>query len=290
MKALRVASKRLAGLFGRDGHDADLREELDSLAALQLDDQIATGMDPAEARRRILARRGSVTAVQEAVRERRGLGWVESWWRDGRTGVRLLRRNPLFAATAVVSLALGIGANAAIFSIIDHLLLRALPVRHADRLLLLDGGSWTYPIWEQVKLRAAAFDGAGAWAYDEMVTLVGTASRREQGIFVSGGFFELLGVTPVLGRTITADDDRRGGGAHGPVAVISDAYWERAFGRDPLVLGRTVTIERVPFTIVGVTPRPFFGPEVGRSFTVAIPFGAEPLMRGTGSALDERRN
>ena len=119
---------------------------------------------------------------------------------------------------------------------------------------------------------------------------VGASSRREQGVFVSGGFFELLGVTPILGRSIDADDDRRGGGAHGPVAVISYAYWERAFGRDPNVLGRTVTIERVPFTIVGVTPRPFFGPEVGRSFSVAVPFGTEPLLHGSGSMLDERRN
>jgi predicted permease len=290
VKRLRAVTRRVAGLFHRGRHDAELREELESLAALQLDDQLAAGMDPSEARRRVIARTGSVTAVQEAVREQRGLAWLESAWRDGRMGLRLLRRNPLFAITAILSLALGIGANAAIFSIIDHLLLRALPVRHADRLYMLDGGSWTYPIWEQVQLRGREFDGAGAWANEEMTARVGASSRREQGLFVSGGFFELLGVTPVLGRTIDADDDRRGGGANGPVAVISDAYWERAFGRDPNVLGRTVVVERVPFTIVGVTPRPFFGPEVGRSFSVAIPFGTEPLLRGSGTALDERRN
>jgi putative ABC transport system permease protein len=291
VKFLRVTTRRLVGLFGGDRHDAELREELESLAALQLEQDLAAGIPPAEARRRVIERNGgSITGVTEAVREQRGLAWLESLWRDVRMGARLLRRNPLFAATAVLSLALGIGANAAIFSIIDHLLLRALPVRHADRLLMLDGGSFTYPIWEQVKLRAGEFDGAGAWANEEMTVRVGATGRREQGIFVSGGFFELLGVTPVLGRTIDDADDRRGGGANGPVAVISDAYWERAFGRDPDVLGRTVIVDRVPFTIVGVTPRPFFGPEVGRSFTVAIPFGTEPLLRGSGSTLDERRN
>lgn len=290
MSALRRLARRLTGAFDRDRHDRELREELESLASLQYDDQVASGMSPEEARRRTLARRGSVTAVQEVVREQRGLGWIESWWRDARMGVRLLRRNPLFAVTAIVSLALGIGANAAIFSIVDHLLLRSLPVRHADRLFLLDGGSWTYPVWEQIKLRADEFDGAGAWANEEMTIRVSTSNQRERGIFVSGGFFEVLGVTPTRGRTITVADDRRGGGPEGPVAVISDAYWERAFGRAPDIIGRTITVDRVPFTIVGVTPRPFFGPEVGRSFTVAIPFGTEPLLRGSGSSLDERSN
>ena len=289
MRALRRVARRVTGLLGRDRHDRDLREELDCLAALQLDDQVASGMDPAEARRRMLERRGSVTSVQEAVREQRGFARLESWWRDARMGVRLLRRNPLFAFTAIVSLALGIGANAAIFSIVDHLLLRALPVLHADRLLLLDGDNWTYPIWEQVQQRANDFDGAGAWAGEEVIVRVGATSRHERAMFVSGGFLDLLGVTPMLGRGIDAADDRRGGGAHGPVGVISHEYWERAFGRDPNVLGRTVTIERVPFTIVGVTPRSFFGPEVGRSFSIAIPFGVEPLLHGSGSMLDERR-
>ncbi|HTV03395.1 MAG TPA: ABC transporter permease, partial [Luteitalea sp.] len=290
MTALRVLARRVAGMFGSDRHDADLREELDSLAALQMDDQLASGMPAEEARRQTLARRGSVTAVQEAVRERRGVAWLESSWRDLKLGVRQLWRSPLFSLTAILSLALGIGANAAIFSIVDHLLLRALPVRHADRLLLVDHGSWTYPIWEQVRLRAAQFDGAAAWANEELTVHVGKDGRREQGMFVSGGFFDVLGVAPVLGRAIEGPDDQRGGGAHGPVAVISHAYWQRAFGGDANVLGRAITIDRVPFTIVGVTPREFFGPEVGRSFSVAVPFGTEPLLRRSGSALDERQN
>ncbi len=289
MKRLRVAARRVAGLFGRDQDDADLREELESLAALQVDEQMAAGLDAAEARRRVLARTGSVTAVQEAVREQRMLGWLDGLARDLRVGLRMLRRNPVFATTAILSLALGIGANSAIFSIVDHLLLRALPVAHADRLLMLDGGAWTYPIFEQVKARADEFDGAGAWTDDDMVTHAAGTNRRETTLYVSGGFFELLGVAPALGRTIGEDDDRRGGGSQGPVAVISDAYWARAFGRDPSVLGRTVIVERVPYTVVGVTPRGFLGPEVGRSFSIAIPFGTETLVRGSQSRLDERR-
>lgn len=142
-----MALRRLGHLLDRRRHDDDLREELESLAALQWEDQLAAGMDPSEARRRVIARTGSVTAVQEAVRDQRGVAWLESAWRDARMGIRLLRRQPLFSVTAIFSLALGIGANVAIFSIVDHLLLRPLPVRHADRLLLLDNGGngWTYP-------------------------------------------------------------------------------------------------------------------------------------------------
>lgn len=290
MNRLRVAARRLGGMLNRDRHDAELREELESLAALQLEDQLARGVNADEARRRVIARTGNVTAVQEAVRDQRGLGWLLAMWRDARHGLRLLRRAPIFALTAILSLALGLGANAAIFSIVDHLLLRALPVQHADRLLMIDIGSVTYPIWEQVRARSDEFDGAGAWANEEMTTRVNGVGRREPTMYVSGGFFELLGVAPVLGRTITVDDDRRGGGTQGPVAVISHAYWERAFGRAPDVLGRPIIVERVPHTIVGVMPRSFFGPEVGRSFSVALPFGTEPLLRGTSSALDERRN
>lgn len=287
---MRVVTRRLFGLFGQDRHDAELRDELASLAALQLDEQLAAGMTAEEAHRRVLARTGSLTAVQEAVRDQRGLAWALAIARDARHGLRLLRRAPVFTATAVLSLAFGLGANAAIFSIVDHLLLRALPVQHADRLLTIDIGSLTYPIWEQVRARAGEFDGAGAWANEEMTTRVGGVGRREQTMYVSGDFFELLGVAPMLGRTITVADDQRGGGALGPVAVLSHAYWERAFGADPSVLGRTVVVGRVPFTIVGVMPRGFFGPEVGRAFSVAIPFGTEPLLRGSGSVLDERRN
>lgn len=290
MTRLRVAARRLLGTFDQRRADQELREELESLAALQLDDEIAAGASEGEARRRAAARHGSQTAVRQAVRDQRGLGWLEALVRDVRHALRLLRRYPLFAATAVLSLGLGIGANAAIFSIVDHLLLRALPVRHADRLLLLDHGSWTYPIWEQIERRSEAFDGAAAFANESLLTRHAGRTQREQGLFVSGGFFDLLGVQTAIGRAIGPADDARGGGSGGPVAVISDAYWERRYGRDPAVLGRTLVIERVPYTIVGVTARGFFGPEVGRAFDIAIPFGTEPLLRGNASSLDERQN
>ncbi len=301
MKALRAFTRRLAATFGHDRHDADLREELETLAALQLDDQLAAGVPAEQARRDMLARRGSVTAVQETMRERRGLGWLSAAGRDVRVGVRMLRRNPIFAAVAVLSLGLGIGVNTAIFSIVDHLLLRSLPVQHASRLTLLTaadapataalGGDYTFPIYEAVRLHASRFDGVGAFAGpNRMAVSSGGATARPEVVYVSGGFFELMGVAPMVGRTLAASDDVRGGGVEGPVAVVSARYFERTLGGDVAALARPVEIEGIPFTIVGVMPPSFFGAEVGRGFDIMIPFGTEPMITGEGSSLDARSN
>lgn len=253
MTRLRMTAKRVAGLFGRDRHDAELREELESLAALQLEDHVSHGMSDEEARRRVIARTGSITAVQEAVRERRGLGWLETLWRDGRLGVRMLRRSPVFASVAVASLGLGIGVNTAIFSIVDHLLLRPLPVQHAARLTLMTaadapttaplGGDYTFPIYEAVRSHASRFDGVGAFSEPTRMTVkAGGLTARPEVAYVSGGFFELIGATPMVGRTLAVSDDVRGGGVDGPVAVVSARYFERTLGGDIAALARPIEI------------------------------------------------
>lgn len=296
-----MALRRLGHLLDRRRHDDDLREELESLAALQLEDQLAAGMDPSEARRRVIARTGSVTAVQEAVREQRGVAWLESAWRDARLGIRQLRRQPLFSITAILSLALGIGVNVAIFSIVDHLLLRPLPVRHAARLTLVSaadapasvalGGVYTYPIYDALRRHAGRFDAVGAFSDPTRLTVrAGGGTTRPEVVYVSGEFLDLMGVSPLIGRTLTTADDARGGGAEGPVAVVSARYFERGLGGDVAALARPVEIEGIPFTVVGVMPPSFFGAEVGRSFDLMIPFGTEPLIAGTGSALEARSN
>lgn len=118
----------------------------------------------------------------------------------------------------------------------------------------------------------------------------GGESRPVVGLFVNGRYFEALGVTPIVGRTFTKDDDRRGGGPDGPVAVISYGFWQREFGADPAAIGRSIALDGHPFTVVGVTPRDFFGVLVGRAFEVAVPLGTEPTIRGAESALDRRSN
>ncbi len=212
---------------------------------------------------------------------------------DLRDAFRALKSTPVVTIVAILSLGLGIGANTAIFSILDTLLLRSLPVMEPQRLVMLADtngrrSSWTNPIWEQIRERQAIFDGAFAWSMARFNLARGGQTELVDGMWVSGRLFEVLGVPAVLGRTLTEVDDRRGGGPDGPVAVISYGFWQRRFGGAADIIGRSLTVERVPFTIVGVTPPQFFGADVGRAFDVAIPIGTDPLIRGKESALDRR--
>ena len=216
---------------------------------------------------------------------------------DLRLALRSLRAAPVVTAVAIASLALGIGANTAIFSIVDSLLLRALPVKEPQRLTLVDDepgarrgfvSSWTNPIWEQIRARRDLFAGVCAYSTGRFNLSAGGETQFVDGLWASGGLFETLGVPAILGRTLNDTDDVRGGGPDGPVAVISYAFWQRHFGGAADAIGRPLTVERIPFTVVGVTPPDFFGPDVGRTFDVILPIGAEPLVRGRESFLDAR--
>jgi predicted permease len=214
---------------------------------------------------------------------------------DLRLAFRALRATPVVSIVAILSLALGIGANTAIFSLVDSLILRALPVKQPGQLALITDdpahgiNSWTNPIWEAVRQRRDAFDDAFAWSTQRFNLSQGGETQFVDGIWASGRMFQTLGVPAMLGRTITEADDQRGGGKDGPVAVISYSFWQRRFGGDAGVIGKTLTMERIPFTVIGVTPPDFFGPDVGRLFDVAIPIGVEPLIRGAKeSSLDQR--
>ena len=149
---------------------------------------------------------------------------------------------------------------------------------------------WTNPIWEAIRDRPELFEGALAWSSTRFNLAQGGPTEFVDGVWATGRYFEVLGVPAILGRTWTTDDDRRGGGPDGAVAVISYAFWQRRFGGAADVIGRSLVVERVPFTIVGVTPPGFFGVDVGRTFDVAIPLGTEPLIRGKESSLDRRSN
>ena len=214
---------------------------------------------------------------------------------DIRDAFRALRATPIVTIVAVLSLALGIGANTAIFSILDSLLIRTLPVRAPQELATLEIGtqgqsSWTNPIWEQVRAHRDLVGDAFAWAPNRMNLSQTAQTEFVDGVWASGRFFDALGVQAMLGRTFTEADDVRGGGPDGPVAVISYRFWQSRFDGTADVVGKTLTIERVPYTIIGVTPPDFFGVEVGRTFDVAVPIGTEPLVRGKESSLDMRSN
>ncbi len=211
---------------------------------------------------------------------------------DLRSAFRSLRATPLVSLIAILSLALGIGANTAIFSIVDALILRSLPVSQPEQLVIVRQGqsqtSWTNPIWEAIRDQPSMFDGAFAAGRMRFNAAASGEVDPVDGLFASGDYFGVLRVQPALGRLFSVTDDVRGGGRDGPVAVISHAFWLSRFGGRPDVLGKTLTLDRVNYTIVGVTPRSFFGHEVGRTVDVFVPLGTEPLVRGDESALDQR--
>jgi len=201
---------------------------------------------------------------------------------------------------AALSLAFGIGANTAIFSLVNSLLLRTLPVAAPQQLATISsdtairlgfkaGAGWNYAMWDRFRQRARPFAGAFAWSLQRFDLAQGGEMQRADGIYATGDFFTTLGVRALLGRTFTAADDVRGGGSDGAVAVISYGFWQRRFAGAANVIGTPLVVERVPFTIVGVTPPEFVGLEVGRSFDVALPLGTEPLIRGQRSMLDQPR-
>ena len=212
---------------------------------------------------------------------------------DLRDAFRAIRASPIVSTVAMLSLALGIGANTAIFSILDSLLLRPLPVGDPHQLAILGQGRdarvyLTNPIWEQLRGHETLVGGMFAWSNTRFNLAQSGQAELVDGLWASGGMFDVLGVQPLLGRMFTRVDDQRRGGPDGAVAVISYNFWQRYFGGAADVVGRPLTVERVPFTIVGVTPPSFFGVEVGRTFDVAIPIGTEPLIRGKESSLDRR--
>jgi len=269
----------------RDRH-AEIDEEIAFHLSEEADERRADGAADADARAAARRDFGNVTIVREDVREAWGWGPIERLLQDVRYGVRSLTAAPIVSVVAILTLALAIGANTAIFSIINGLLLRPLPVAAPERLVLLSDGSlersyWTNPIWEQLRDRPS-FDGAFAWGVQRFNLAPTGESDLVSGLWVSGRLFEVLGVRPVVGRLSTVDDDRPTLGPDGPVAVLGYQFWQRRFGGSPDAIGRRITVERVPFTIVGVAPPSFFGAEVGRTFDVAVPIATAALVRGPG--------
>ena len=206
---------------------------------------------------------------------------------DLRLAVRALVSTPVVTAVAMLSLALGIGANTAIFSLVNSLILRTLPVAEPQRLVILSGRrngdarpAFSYATFDQIRRHGQGFDRALAFSdCCEQATLrFGGEARPVDGFFVSGDFFGTLGVSALVGRVLTPVDDVPGGGPSGPAAVISYALWQERFGGAVSVIGAPVTLERVAVTIVGVTPPEFLGIEVGRPFDLILPIKTEPLI------------
>ena len=269
--------------------DEELRVHLD----MRIEEFVAKGMSSDAARREALRQFGDLEYTRrycrnQDERKEEGMRWnllVDELAQDLRNGLRQFARNPGVTAIAVATLALGIGANTALFSIFNSLILRPLPVRDPGSLALLANGSWSYPIWDQIRARETElFDGAFAWSAQRFDLSTSGQTEVVDGAYVSGRFFAVLGVTAIRGRMLTTDDD--GGAApDGSVAVISRRLWRQRFAGADDIVGRQLTVQRIPFTIVGVMPPGFFGPDVGRVTDVVVPFAAEPLITGAESRL-----
>ncbi len=285
--------------FRRSRRDDEVAREIASYIEIETDENIARGMSPAAAHAAARRRFGNAARVREEIYRMNTIGFVDACWRDLQFAVRLLSRDKGFAAAAVVSLALGIGANAAIFQLLDAVRLRTLPVERPEELAEVRwpprtsrSGEFngrrpmlTNPLFEELRRQQDAFTDLVAWGARTFNTAPGGEIERVEGLSVSGSFFRTLGVGALLGRAISSDDDRRGCPA---IAVISHAYWQRTFGADPSAVGRQIRLEGHPFDIVGIMPARFTGVEVGRRFDVAVPICADAFVSPNGGRLDRR--
>jgi putative ABC transport system permease protein len=265
MRHLRAALARLAGFFTKDRADDELKEELQAHLDMETAEYIRRGMAPDGARRRALLASGGLTQAAEAVRDQRGLPWLESVVADIRYALRTLRCSPAFTAVVVLTLALGIGANTAIFSVVHGVLLKPLPNRDGDRLLYLrqsaDGpgqANISFSVPEVHDLRTGVPSLGGIAEYSPWnLTLQGDndAVRLDVGL-VTGNYFDVMGLAPVRGRLTRPSDD---GAGVPPVMVLTHDFWIKRFGGDPGIVGRQVKLDGQSVTVIGVLqPAPFF--------------------------------
>jgi len=287
--------RRLRHLFRRKEWENDLAEEMRLHLDLRAEEKAGEGIAPRDAAALAQRKFGNASLVREHSRSVWGWTFWDTLAQDVRYALRTLAANKGFAAAAVLSLTLGIGANTAIFSIVDAVMLRSLPVEDPRRLVELRFGNGatsspyvTNPIWEAVRNSQPAFSGTLAYSPDRFDLSAGGESHFANGYWVSGEFFHVLGVPALRGRIFTKQDDLHGGGRSGPVAVISYAFWQANFAGDPNVLGKTLSLNRHSFEIIGVTPEWFRGVMADQVFDVAIPIGCEPLLHTDLSALSQR--
>src|SRR5690348_11041537 len=277
--------------------DAELRSHIDSYA----EDLVRTGLPRAEALRRARLEFGGLERVKEECRDSRGISFIESLAQDLRFGLRMLRKSPGFTTVAVLTLALGIGANTAIFSFIDGILLRPLPVKDPQQLVVF---SWTahakpknhgfsgygdcntkdaacsfsLPFFHTIKAQAKSFSGMAAFAGPIGVDLSGNgAASIAHGLYVSGDFFSTLGVNTIIGRPLTPSDETS---FAPPVIALSYAFWARAFGSDSSVIGRTVRLDNTTATIVGVADPRFTSLTPGKPQDFFMPISLSDRVRG----------
>ena len=278
---------RIQNVFRHRRLSQELDDELAFHVAERIDDLVAGGMDKHEARRIAMRAFGNYTFQKESTRDMDIAGWLDSTVGDLRYALRQLRLNPGFTTVAVLSLALGIGANAAMFQLLDALRLRPLPVKAPSELAAVDfppktfvsgwyssrNTAFTYAQYEQIQANQKAFSGMLAFGQARFNLSRGGEVHYAEAYVISPNFLNVLGVVPILGRDFTTEDDNPACGS--PGVLISYPFWQREYGGDRGVLGRLISLEGRNFPVIGVTPPDFFGLEPGHRFDVAVPLCAD---------------
>lgn len=272
MKSLNTLMARLRALLRRDAVLNDIDEELRTHIEMEMEANRERGMTPDEARLSAAKSFGNVGSIRDLAYEVRGGGFMETLWQDLRYSGRMLIKHPGFTIIAVLTLGLGIGANTAIFSIVNAVLLRPFPYHAPEQLVTLGEfvprGSVSYPNFVDWRAQSTVFESVSAVRSNESYNFTGAGEpERLQGRLVSAGFFSLLGATPLLGRDFVAEDDRPGAN---PTVVLSYPFWSRRFGNDPGIIGKQITLNNQSYTVVGVTQPNF---QYGLDADVSIPIG-----------------
>ena len=296
MRLVAKIQRLLANLGSRDRLETTLDVELRGYLDEMTERKIRQGIPPSEARRQALLEAGGLDQVKEQVRDTWLGAGIETTIRDVSYAVRSLRRSPGFAITALLSLALGIGANTAIFSILHALVLRSLPVSDPQRLVVVTRSeivSSPYPWFIELRDHSQTLEGVLAFRTTPMRLSRDGETERITGVLVSGTYFGVLGIRPWIGTAIANEDDQipGSGGWRGPVAVLSHSFWMRRFGGQATAIGARILLNERPFTVVGVGPPGFDGTEVGEPADVFAPMTMqEALMPGLGTALTQPRS
>lgn len=313
MSLLRNVARGLRSLFRKEQVDRELDEELGAYLEMAAAEKMKDGLSRKDALRAVRLERGSLEVAKEVVRSAGWESFVETSWKDLRFAARVLGKSPVFTAVAVLTLALGIGPNTAIFGLIDAVVLRSLPVENPSQLMLLEwtahhapntdgywsqgacaidsgngtsGCSFSEPMFRQIE-RSDAFAGATAFAGAGQLNLTGNGpATLVNGQFVSGDFFQTTGVKAAFGRVILPSDDS---GSATPVAVLSYGYWQSAFGGSRDVIGRTIALNRTPFMIIGVAEQRFRGLSPGSDYDVWLPLSDGERISTADMPWDKRQ-
>ncbi len=278
MRRLRALWARTTGFLSRSRRNREFEEELASHLEMHVEDNLRSGMTPAEARRAALLKLGGVEQTKELYRDQQGLPLVDTLSQDVRLGLRMMRRSPSFTAVALVVLALGIGANTVMFSVVNTLLLRSLPYPEAARLLRVQtvdsehrDQATAVPDFHEYRSRNRTFEGLSAFYFGPFDVTGGEAPERIRALIVSSEFLGVLRTPPAIGRDILPRDEQWG---EHRVMVLTDGFWHRRFAADPTIVGRRITLNTEPYTVVGILPPRFSF--LGRDFQALVPMSFAP--------------